>query len=56
MNKKRYVVKEAKGGKLRRFFVWDNEENQLKRGQLEKEHAIGLEGMLNGKPHKQKEI
>jgi len=56
MNRKdmRYVVKEGKGGKLTRFFVWDNEKQTLKRGLLSKENALGLEGMLNGKPHKEK--
>jgi len=51
---KRYVVKEAKGGKLRRFYIWDTQLNQLKRGQMEKYHAIGLEGILNNTPHKEK--
>jgi len=51
---KRYVVKEAKGGKLRRFYVWDTLLGQLKKGQLEKKYALGLEGILNDKPHKEK--
>ena len=50
----RYLVKEAKGGKLKRFYVWDTQLNQLKRGQMEKKYALGLEGFLNGKPHKEK--
>jgi len=57
MNRKdmRFTIKESKNtGKLSRFHVWDNERKCLVRGQLTKELAIGLEGYLNGKPHKEK--
>jgi len=55
--KKRYVVTESKNcGKLHRFHVVDTVEKRLIRGQLSKENAIGLEGFLNGKPHKKKEM
>jgi len=56
MNRKdmRYIIKESKSGKLNRFHVWDNEEKRLVRGQLPKFLAIKLEGILNGKPHKEK--
>lgn len=51
----RFTIKESKNtGKLSRFHVWDNERKCLVRGQLTKELAIGLEGYLNGKPHKEK--
>jgi hypothetical protein len=56
MNRKdmRYIIKESKSGKTNRFHVWDNEEKRLVRGQLPKFSAIGLEGILNKKPHKER--
>ena len=50
----RYTVKEEKNGKIERFYVWDKEERRVKKGKLKKEDAIGLEGTLNGMPHKEK--
>lgn len=52
---KRYIIKESKNGKLNRFHVYDTEKKVLVRGQLSKFWAIGLEGILNKKPHKKRD-
>ena len=55
-NKKQYIVTESKNtGKNNRYHVVDTLTGNLVRGQLDKERALGLEGFLNGKPHKLKD-
>ena len=52
MKPKRYVMKEAKGGKYNRFYVWDTETSQMVRGALGKFEAHRLEHELNNIPIK----
>jgi hypothetical protein len=44
---KRYVMREAKGGGVYRFYIWDIQKRCMKKGNLEKETAIELEHKLN---------
>jgi hypothetical protein len=48
----RYSVKQSKGGKNDRFYVWDKEASRIYKGKLSKFDALGLEGVLNKLPHK----
>jgi hypothetical protein len=49
MANRRYSVKEGKGGKYNRFYVWDELEKCMKKGELGKEEALKLEHELNGR-------
>jgi hypothetical protein len=49
---RRYEVREARGGKTDRYYVFDTLEKRVAKGKLSKEAALGYEGTLNGKPHK----
>jgi hypothetical protein len=49
---RRYEVREARGGKHDRFYVFDTTEHRVAKGKLSKEVALEVEGALNGHPHK----
>ena len=51
---RRYEMREGKGGKMDRYFVWDNERKQLKRGQMQKAAALELARRLN--PRKRERV
>jgi hypothetical protein len=48
----RYEVREANGGKYKRFYVWDNDEQRVHTGGMDKFFAIRLEHQLNGRKFK----
>ena len=48
----RYAVHEGKGGKWKRFCVWDTQENRVYKGNIQKYDAIGLEHKLNNRKFK----
>ena len=52
----RYKITESKNGKLNRWHVVDTATGNLVKGQMPKTDALELEGKLNGKPHKKKEV
>jgi len=52
MDKKRYIVTAGRGAKLDRYMVFDTKEKRVVKGKLAKYDALGLEGILNDKPHK----
>ena len=49
----RYNVGESKGGKYKRFFVWDTDEKRMVKGHIGKYEAVGLEHKLNNRPIKE---
>jgi len=50
--KNRYEVREASGGKYKRFYVWDNNEKRVQKGNITKLQALFIEHDLNGRKFK----
>lgn len=48
----RYAIHEGKGGKYKRFCVWDNNEKRVYKGNIDKEDALVLEHELNKRKFK----